>query len=94
MNSAQRAVILLGVLLTIITGLYPPWIHTLNVTIGGDSVQREEFAGYSWFLDPPSVDPGASQPFNPHFWTTRIDIKRLALQGATICLAVGGLFWR
>jgi len=83
LNEKQRKVVIIGIVLFIIMGLFPPWIYTLNA----ESVNREKPAGYALIISPPEPEKNAV------VFGVKIDISRLIIQWLVLAAATGfGVF--
>jgi len=60
-------------------GLFPPWIHTLDL----ESIHREKPAGYALIISPPKPER------NTPFFGVKIDIARLFVQWGVVAAATG-----
>lgn len=56
MNKIQKAVILLGVMMILLMGLYPPWIHTASFEKGYP--KDEKASSYGYIFAPPKEPSG------------------------------------
>ena len=83
MNEKQKKLIVVGVAIIILMGLFPPWKYTFNYK----TAFSEEPAGYGFLLSPPkkkeeSVTHGIE-----------LDMTRLCVQWIIVSLAAGlGVF--
>jgi len=77
LNVKQRKILIIGVVLIIVMGLFPPWTYTYKYR----TTYSESPAGYGFIATPPRGD-GQSQG-------VKLDISRLILQGIIILIAVG-----
>lgn len=86
MNKNQKKVIIAGLVVIVLMGLFPPWIHTIT-----DNPLKIERAGnYGFLLSPPP--PGRNFPFlNENIWGVRLDVSRLLIQWILVVVIVGGL---
>lgn len=83
LNEKQRKVVILGIVLFILMGLFPPWIYTLNA----QSINREKPAGYALIISPPEPEKNAVA------FGVKIDISRLIVQWLVLATATGfGVF--
>lgn len=85
MNRRQKAAILLGVVLVVSMGLYPPWIYTFDV----EGIRMEVSAGYSFITSPPGAPPEARRL--SHLWSRRVNIVLLLVQWFGVIIVVGGM---
>jgi len=81
MNNKQRRVILVGFLIIVIMGLFPPWNHKIYITT---KRYIETYAGYGLIFSPPSTREG-------EFWIARIDAIRLLFQWILVAIITIGL---
>ena len=83
LNGKQRKIVVVGVLLFVLMGLFPPWTYTLDV----QSTHREKPAGYALIISPPGPEKDA-----PAFGV-KIDISLLVIQWLVLVTATGlGMF--
>ena len=68
----KRLTIKIGIVVSVIMGLFPPWVHRLNMSQA--KVSRP--ASYQLLFDPP-VSKGS-------LWSVHIDFPRLLLQLAIV----------
>jgi hypothetical protein len=78
-NRKQKRLIIVGVLVFILAGLFPPWIYTLHV----NRIDTEKPAGYAPIFDPPSPEK-----YNKYYGI-KLDVSRLAVQWIIIISATG-----
>ena len=81
---------LVGTLLFVLTGLFPPWEHTFRDS-AGDVIEP---AGYGFLMAPPDAGPPDRVKYNPEkyrsireYWGIRLDIVRLFVQWMIILVA-------
>ena len=75
LNVTQRGMILAGIAVIVLMGLFPPWTYTFKAS----GIYSEESAGYSFIAFPPSRK--RERPAHG----VKIDMSRLLLQwGVTI----------
>lgn len=79
LTSTHRAVILAGIAVVILSGLFPPWTYTFKTSL----VNREEPAGYRFIATPPS---GRS-----NLEGVKLDMTRLVLQWALVFFSCCGV---
>lgn len=79
LNAQQRILVVVGVSVMILMGLFPPWTHTFKYK----SVDSREPAGYSFILTPPEKKQ-QSIPFG-----IELDVTRLSVQWIIVILATG-----
>ena len=77
LNAIQRRIILVGILMIILMGLFPPWKYTFQSSIS----HSEEPAGYRFIASPPSRRVSNSMH------GVKIDATRLLIQWAMTILA-------
>lgn len=94
MTTAIRQATIVFVVVSIITILIPPWIHTVNVR--GNLITKD--AGYSFISQPPEVPITSTDPqqyttryerfegIAVNMWTTSINMERLLLQLAGVLI--------
>ena len=83
LNEKQRKVVIVGIVLFFLMGLFPPWIYTLNA----QSINREKPAGYALIISPPEPEKNAV------VFGVKIDISRLIIQWLVLAAATGfGVF--
>lgn len=83
LNDKQRKIVIVGVVLFILMGLFPPWTYTLDA----QSIHREKPAGYALIISPPGPEKNA-----PAFGV-KIDISRLIVQWLVLAATTGlGVF--
>ncbi len=56
MNVAQKAVIMLGIVVILLLGLYPPWVHVFSLDKGKS--QQERASIYGLIFKPPEEPSG------------------------------------
>lgn len=88
MNRIQRAVLLVGAILVMLQGVFPPWGYR-----NGPYVER---AGYAPIWSPPTREPRVFNPFNSVAGSysvdyVEIDFSRVGLTLATTILVCVGL---
>lgn len=83
LNNNQRKIVMAGLILFLLMGLFPPWTYTLDV----QSIHREKPANYAFIALPP-------KPESTHLaHGVRIDISRLIVQWLVLTAAVSlGVF--
>ena len=79
LNGTQRKVILVGIAIVVLMGLFPPWKHTFRSTM----TNSEEPAGYSFIATPPNRRQGG------FMHGVEIDLSRLLIQLAVTIAAAG-----
>ncbi|MFI5364967.1 MAG: hypothetical protein ACHQ4J_05025 [Candidatus Binatia bacterium] len=77
MNTKQRRLILFGIVVMVLMGLFPPWTKSVHVR----QVHFQRPAGYALIFEPP--EPQGSE-------SLEIDFVRLLIQWIGIALLVGG----
>ena len=83
MNPRQKLVVYLGLSLILLSGLFPPWIHTKSEINprGGGAIYTEKASGYAFIFIPPDPEP------DRRYWAAsgvRLDIARLVVQWSII----------
>ena len=78
LNNKQRIIIMVGLVLFILMGLFPPWTYTC----ARRSI-REKPAGYALIILPPKPENNAAA------FGVRIDIIRLFVQWSVLAAATG-----
>jgi hypothetical protein len=66
MNRRQKAVLNIGFLLILATGLFPPWVQSWNFVAGGEDLQfriEPGSEGYSWIFRPPGAPAWVDRSF-------------------------------
>lgn len=88
MNRKQKNILLAGIGLTVLAGLFPPWRFVLDTAQFRDSRP----AGHAWSA-PDFVKTSENKMLNnyPHLVQTRIDLEALAVEWIMIVLVVCGL---
>lgn len=69
-NEKQRKVVIVGIVLFILMGLFPPWTYTLSA----HSIKREKPAGYALIISSPEPEK------NSMVFGVKIDVPRLIIQ--------------
>ena len=77
-NDKARWVIIVGVIVFLLMGLFPPWY----VGKGGDYIS---YVGYALIFSPP--------PNDNILFPSSIDTTRLAVQWLTVVVATVGVYW-
>ena len=75
-NTRQRVVIVVGLLVLVLMGLFPPWEH---VVTEGSSVWSRD-AGYHPLVSPPA-------PLTDGVQQVRVDVSRLLIQAVVAAVA-------
>jgi ribosomal protein L40E len=82
----QLTVVVLGILVTILMGLFPPWNYTIDI----QSIHFERPADYAFILSPPvppsSIDTQYSKIYGLHLDVIRLSIQWLLVIFITIVL--------
>lgn len=100
-SRGQKLVVLVGVLLIVATGAYPPWARVGTIDMGS---QRPHYEVRQYIYGPlfrPPVAIGQIRETDPELgfmdnsadllnWTLRLDTTRLLVQWGMICFAVAG----
>jgi hypothetical protein len=66
MNWRQKAVLIIGFMLILVTGLFPPWVQSWDFVAGGEDVWFRigpGAEGYSWIFHPPGVPAWVNRSF-------------------------------
>lgn len=83
LNGRQRGIVVIGVVLFVLMGLFPPWTYTRYA----QSIHSEKPAGYALIISPPGPEKDA-----PAFGV-KIDVSRLIVQWLVLAAATGlGVF--
>ena len=86
MNAKQKKILVVGVAVAVLMGVFPPWTDSFLLDSGEQGkIQSQSAAGYSLILDPPQAQPGMQL-----LHTFTIDISRLFVQWVVVAMAVGG----
>ncbi len=86
MNKNQKKVIMAGLVVIVLMGLFPPWVHTVNVK----TIKIERAGNYGFMFSPPPPEPNL--PFlNEKLWGVRLDVSRLLIQWILVVVIVCGL---
>jgi hypothetical protein len=80
MNTIQRRIILVGLAVIVLMGLFPPWLLVYDAEAG----HSEQSTGYRFI-----VWPGLRQYRDSPFWTVQIDLPKLFVQWAVVVAATG-----
>jgi len=84
LSPTQRGIILAGITVIVLMGLFPPWTYTFK----SPRTYSEEPAGYGFIASPPSIradDHGYRQRWHG----IKIDLSRLLVQWAVTIAAAG-----
>ena len=84
MNKPQRVIALIGLLLIIFTGLFPPWSEVLHYH---STLLIEQSKGYAPLLAPPEPQEGAWASGDAY--KVIFDTRRLLIQWGVILAATG-----
>lgn len=79
MTRNQKIVILIGIGLVVLMGLFPPWVKVELIPL--INFEKETYAGYHLIIKPPSSEGIA------YF---RLDFVRLQVQWGCVIIMVGG----
>ncbi|WP_138430913.1 hypothetical protein [Fodinibius saliphilus] len=82
MDTLQKGIITLGIILILASGLFLPWNYTFN-TKGNSEVTKP--AGYHLAMDPP--EPERNHPY----YGVEVDTERFWAQSFVIIIFFGGL---
>ena len=89
LNKNRKNVILVGISLIVLMGLFPPWISGTYTTSNNNPRFFEESAGgYHFIFAPPAKWVGLKTT-----WVYRLDYSRLFLQWLLIVAVSGGLIF-
>ena len=95
----RKVILVCAAVAMVVSGLFPPWLVTLDSTgTRDDSGGHSEWSyGYALLLAPPSPDPVAEYlvqlfPHGRSTWGIRLDIARLMVEWVCI-LAASGAAW-
>jgi hypothetical protein len=95
LNTTQRVIILVGIVLIVGIGIYPPWTYTFT----SKTIYKEEPAGYAFIASPPQLptdahmtgrSPRAVIVLPSPGYGLKIDMWRLLIQWA-VTIAASGL---
>ena len=78
-STTQRRIILAGVAVLALMGLFPPWTHTIR----NEGISSEEPAGYGFIAWPPP------KKYDSATSGLKIDLSRLLIQWAVTIAATG-----
>ncbi len=81
MNKNQKIVIMIGLIVIVLMGVVPPWVHTVSL-LGS---QTKYSAGYSPIISAPS------RQYDAPAYGVSLDISRLLMQWALVGMVAGGL---
>ena len=87
MDSYKRNALFVGLAVTVIMGLWPPWTATIETT----NTHIRHDAGYSFIGDPPPPPESLTDRFRREFVSVRVDVGRLLIQWAVVAAATGAL---
>jgi len=107
LNLKQKLVVWTGLALIVAMGVYPPWVEALDTTWGKGTWLQDtplmwkvgpRAGAYGWIFLPPEVPKWVWTTDSPlkrigGFWNPSIDVTRLLIQWAMVCLVAGGLVW-
>jgi hypothetical protein len=77
MNTKQKRLLQVGIVVGVLMGFVPPWTTTLNY----ENLHIERPGDYSLIFDPPSVAVQSG---------VKIDFGRLVVQWVALAIAIGG----
>jgi len=91
MNPIQKQLLVLGVAVMVVMGVYPPWVRIRqNVTrmpyATAAQAETQEPAGYAFIYEPPQANPSQYGQF---YEGVRIDFGRLLIQWTSVILVLG-----
>lgn len=78
LNRKRKIIVLIGLIVIILVGLYPPW----NINLG---IRGSESCGYGFIWSPPESRYGTG--------ACTLDAYRLLVQWIGVCIDAGGLAW-
>jgi len=78
-NKKQKKIIIAGIVVFILAGLFPPWIYTLHV----QAFDTEKPAEYALIFYPPDTEE-----YDPEYGV-ELDFSRLAVQWLVVIAATG-----
>jgi hypothetical protein len=76
MNKKQKIVLMIGIIVFLLIGIFPPWVL---ISSPENSARLEGAIGYSFII------------FSPNHGWCRIDISRLMVEWITMVVVMGGL---
>jgi hypothetical protein len=85
MNKNQKKVIMAGLVVIVLMGLFPPWVHTVHVK----EIKIDRAGSYGFLFSPP-VPAHKTLPLE-NFWGVRLDVSRLLIQWILVVMIVCGL---
>ena len=81
MNTKQKVALWTGIIIVVIMGLFPPWLHTRIIDVIGALEVRTYYYDYPFILNAPQGNM---------LGKTHLDFKRLIIQWIIIAIIVGG----
>ncbi|MBW4056822.1 MAG: hypothetical protein HIU83_15770 [Proteobacteria bacterium] len=81
LNDRQRKLVMVGVILFILMGVFPPWMYTFDA----QTVHSEKPAGYALIFSPPLTEYPENVRFGVKIDSTRLVVQWLILAAATSC---------
>lgn len=79
LNDKQQKIVIVGIVLFALMGLFPPWTYTVDA----QAIHRERPAGYTLIISPPEPEEKAIA------FGVKIDISRLVIQWLVLVAATG-----
>lgn len=80
-HQKHRKILLSGILVIVLMGLYPPWLYTRSHAFSYSEIP----AGYSFILSAPKPEYSSSE------YGVKIDIPRLFIQWVLVVAAMGAV---
>lgn len=86
LNRTRRIVLILGVVVFVLMGLFPPWTYVFHI----QTVHSEKPAGYAFIAEPPMPEHNDA-PFGVKIDISRLVVQWLVLSAATsLCIFMTG----
>ncbi len=85
MNKNQKRVIMAGLVVIVLMGLFPPWVHTVHVK----ELKIDRAGSYGFLFSPPAPDQN-NFPWK-NMWGVHLDVSRLLMQWILVVIIVCGL---
>jgi hypothetical protein len=82
----RKAIVAVAAIAFILSGLFPPWLQTLDVT----ATHNHTDAGYSFILSPPLPKKGA---YYSEDYGIQLDTTRLLIEWSCILVAAGSVWF-
>jgi hypothetical protein len=89
MNKNQKKVIMAGLVVIVLMGLFPPWVHTVNVSTKLRTIKIERAGNYGLLFSPPT--PADKETFVSGYWGVHLNVSRLLIQWILVMVVVCGL---